>query len=393
MNIRWFPYQLADAKAMEAELNRLAAEGWELKWLRLDLACFHRSGRRDLRCAVEPRPICYSDQDQAAWDQADRDYIQLCADAGWEAALTTRLFRIFASIPGRSPAPLQTDDALYFESKWDRQLRAAAISSLWDPFARLLPLLVIGWLDQMHLWMFLSSPGAILLSVILLFFLLLNLFRSLSLFHTWRQFRQCVEQGEELPASSPAAVRLRGVAGSAVWLLILLFLFLSLSLGSGQRTWQYGDPGAAQQMAAQPVLRPEDLGLVSSSAQSLSLERSPFLFKVSALTFAQDGPDIDTLRYEARWPWLAEIIARDLMKDITRNRGHRSGLYTAQAGFVPLTAPGFDAAWTAPAERGHQILVFQAGTVAARITAPLDLTEPEMLAVIQARLLGMDAMR
>lgn len=235
MNIRWFPYQLADAKAMEAELNRLAAEGWELKWLRLDLACFHRSGRRDLRCAVEPRPICYS----------DRDYIQLCADAGWEAAQTARLFRIFTSIPGRSPAPLQTDDALYFESKWDRQLRAAAISSLWDPFARLLPLLVIGWLDQMHLWMFLSSPGAILLSVPLLFFLLLNLFRSLSLFHTWRQFRQCVEQGEELPASSPAAVRLRGVAGSAVWLLILLFLFLSLFLGSGQRTWQYGDPGAA----------------------------------------------------------------------------------------------------------------------------------------------------
>lgn len=88
MKIRWFPYQLADAKAMEAELNRLAAEGWELKWLRLDLACFHRSGRRDLRYAVEPRPICYSDQDQAAWDQADRDYIQLCADAGWDAAWT-----------------------------------------------------------------------------------------------------------------------------------------------------------------------------------------------------------------------------------------------------------------------------------------------------------------
>lgn len=81
------------------------------------------------------------------------------------------------------------------------------------------------------------------------------------------------------------------------------------------------------------------------------------------------------------------------MKDITRSRGHRSGLYTAQAGFVPLAAPGLDAAWTAPAERGHQILVFQAGTVAARITAPLDLTEPEMLAVIHARLLGMDAMR
>ena len=106
-------YLAPDAKALEAELNRRAARGWALQWFLAGLACFRRTERRDLKYCVELLPPREHTDD---WRQAREDYLDLCADAGWDLIDQTVSFRIFASQPGRDPVPLQTDPALDFEA-------------------------------------------------------------------------------------------------------------------------------------------------------------------------------------------------------------------------------------------------------------------------------------
>ena len=87
-------YLAPDAKALEAALNRRAAAGWALRWLFGGLAFFRRTERTDLRYCVELRP---RKKDPDDLGEPDRDYLDLCADAGWELVDQTGVLRIFAS--------------------------------------------------------------------------------------------------------------------------------------------------------------------------------------------------------------------------------------------------------------------------------------------------------
>ena len=105
MKIRWFPYQLADAKAMAAELNRLAAEGWELEHIYLGLfARFRRTERRDLTYFLD-------------WTSAleDAEYLQLCSDAGWAFVQSVGYLNFYAAKPDARPLPIQTDPELEYQ--------------------------------------------------------------------------------------------------------------------------------------------------------------------------------------------------------------------------------------------------------------------------------------
>ena len=125
--LRLFRYLAPDAKAMEAELDRMARLGWALRWLHCGLACFRRTQRRDLSYCVELCPANRAGEEDAG-------YLRLCADAGWELRAQSAGFRVFASSPGACPAPLQTDPALDFEVNWKTVLRQAQWNFLHLPF-------------------------------------------------------------------------------------------------------------------------------------------------------------------------------------------------------------------------------------------------------------------
>lgn len=107
MRIKLFPYLTIDYKAGESMLNRMAARGWELKWLFLGLfAIFKRTERTDLRYFVDFGDSVYRE---------NPEYLTLCADAGWVSVGYTRSMNLYASAPGTQPVPLQTDSALEYE--------------------------------------------------------------------------------------------------------------------------------------------------------------------------------------------------------------------------------------------------------------------------------------
>ena len=63
--LRLFRYLAPDAKAMEAELDRMARLCWALRWLHCGLACFRRTQRRDLSYCVELCPANRAGEEDA----------------------------------------------------------------------------------------------------------------------------------------------------------------------------------------------------------------------------------------------------------------------------------------------------------------------------------------
>ena len=104
---RLFSYLAIDYKAAQAELDRMAAEGWALERVHSGvLARFRRTDRTDLRYFLD-----WTD----ATKPEEHDYLQLCTEAGWELVETVGYLNIYASRPGTGPLPIQTDPALEYQ--------------------------------------------------------------------------------------------------------------------------------------------------------------------------------------------------------------------------------------------------------------------------------------
>lgn len=94
-----FPFASIDSKAAEEWLNQLGRKGWRLRRLRLGVARFRR----------EMEAVSYAVTLERGEEPAFRT---LCRDAGWAWTAHSREMDIYCSLPGRNPAPMETDGAL-----------------------------------------------------------------------------------------------------------------------------------------------------------------------------------------------------------------------------------------------------------------------------------------
>lgn len=97
------PYQY---KAVEEYLNRQAAQGWELVRAGV-FAKFRATTRTDLNYCTDLLVCRRRNRDR----ERQREYLDLCRDAGWEPVARVSWMSMFASQPGKAPVPIQTDPA------------------------------------------------------------------------------------------------------------------------------------------------------------------------------------------------------------------------------------------------------------------------------------------
>ncbi len=380
--LRWFYYQISDVKAMEAELNRLAGEGWALDWLCFGLARFRRTERADLRYCVEP-------DHKLPVEREEEEYLQLCADAGWEPVTSNEIYRIFASRPGTNPAPLQTDPAVEFEVNWNQKLKEVALGSL-SPVLVILFTRAIHLFTQEghHLWYPLLSWGTLAVDGLLVLLLLFWLGQFFYLLHCRRQFRAAAEAGEDLPLPSRRGAKLRGLMGLE-WLLLLACIPLALfGIGSGGQSWT-NTPEVTEHMAELPGIRAEDVGLTPGESHGhLSASGTPFLREVYTLDWDEQSRDLTTQWYDCPADWLARVVVSDLCADF--QKGERLLSARILPGTAQILEPadlGFDQSWLASLKNGYQLLLFQEGRIVAYVIAPVDFTDPAVLDAVRTRLL------
>lgn len=373
MDIRfsYLNYLAPDAKALEADLSRRAEAGWALQWLIAGLACFRRTDRRDLRYCVELKPRA---------SEEDEDYLTLCADAGWELAEETSVFRIFASRPGTCPAPLQTDAALDFQENWRTVLREARANALYLPMVFLIDLLfsLLFARSVVHWWEIFLDPVYLLFIPLLLLILAWDLGYFLWLGRFRRRCREAVERGYGLPLPSRRAARGRRFASAACGLAMaacLLLAFLPPFLPSG-RISAVEHPGDQY-----PLVRAEDLGLPSSRDSGYLLwEGSSLLRHGEALTYSGDHL-VRSVYYACRWERLARAVCASLVEE----EGDGDALHFHDPVSLSPVDLGFDESWLYDGG-DWQSLLLREGTVVASVEGPADLTDPAVLAVLRQRL-------
>lgn len=220
MRICYFNYMYTDCKAMEEHLNRLARKGLALQWLKYGFAGFAPTERTDLCYTVEPIP-----RGQTSDEWNDWEYRLICADAGWEVAAQSRLFRVFASKEGAHPLPMDTDPALTYQEKWDRPLLWDGVGSIALGLVFLFLIIPLNyvpgkWYSPLYLAVMLLGGGW-------------NLFDGGWELWLRRKFRLAAEAGETLPAPSRRFALLRYLVRDLIILFTLLLLVLLLFGGSG----------------------------------------------------------------------------------------------------------------------------------------------------------------
>ncbi len=106
MNDKWtlFTFSRGDFKAVERYLNEQAEKGWELEKAGV-FAKWKRTERTDLSYCV--------DLANPKHDRTERlDYVEFCAEGGWDLAAYTGQMYLFKSRPGSHAVPIHTDPEL-----------------------------------------------------------------------------------------------------------------------------------------------------------------------------------------------------------------------------------------------------------------------------------------
>ncbi|MDD5938932.1 MAG: DUF2812 domain-containing protein [Clostridiales bacterium] len=246
-----FSYLLIDRTAAQAKLNDWAREGWVLEHIYLGVfARLRATERRDLTYFLD-----WTDPNV----REDREYIQLCADAGWEPVQTIDYLNIYASKPGASPAPIQTDPEIEYQRFRKKVLRRMAISTLMVVVLLGVYFLLINsgshidqilypdatpWERFLHSFIpvFCLTFSISFFTVLLPFWLgggfayLLLLIRQLFL------WQQALQKGEPLPGLGPWTSRIWGGLrlGAHISLSFMYFFFLLDTILNGTLNIGYG---------------------------------------------------------------------------------------------------------------------------------------------------------
>lgn len=225
----WAPFSFltVDHKEAQAFLDRRAAQGWELVKVRGPFAKFRRTERKDLTYFLD-----WSDPKF----HEDPDYLQLCADAGWELVQTVGYLNLYASKPGTRPLPIQTDPALEFQRCRKKVLHRMFWGSF--PLLLLMAILVLAFLYLPH-----RDPGALLWEMMsesnlfALLFLLSPLYLPggaaylVYLARRLLRWRRAAQAGEPLPGPDPRWARVWSRLNLARWALFVPLLLCTLADG------------------------------------------------------------------------------------------------------------------------------------------------------------------
>lgn len=121
-----FHFATGDFKAVERYLNHQADKGWELERTGLLFARWKKTERTDLRWCVDlANPKENRDR------EARKEYIDFCAEGGWELLTLYNGMFLFKSLPGRNPPPVQTDPELERKNYNKYYVRTTILSAIY----------------------------------------------------------------------------------------------------------------------------------------------------------------------------------------------------------------------------------------------------------------------
>ena len=357
--LRWFRYTAEDAKAAQAELDELADQGWELTELGIFTATFRRA-EQPRRCWVEP----------ARWtsirrkdEQARTDYLELCSDAGWDLLDEEAGLFYFQAQPGTTPAPIQTDGSM----EWEEILK----KSLWNQ-AYTFFYLVIYWVawtagryfwDQPRVWELFFSNGAMAAQLLLLIWVVLELFLGLRVVRYRRKCRKAAESGAPIPVPGRKSARFRGAAPLCYVVLALgVGLSLLMSFSDSHTSFE----GNVIVTAGGSVL-----------GQTAEYRR-----------FSQEEGYLWVESYDCNTGWLADIVCHDLRA--TEGDEGRLERYLHRHNPVELTQAelGYDQAWAYRWNDGSGLIFRQGNRVVHMESAVLDLTDQSTVSALLTDLDG-----
>lgn len=197
-----------------------------------------------------------------------------------------------------------------------------------------------------------------------------------------RSCRKRVRAGAGIPPPSRRGVALRAFLSMAPSACMLLFVMVVLAAafypGGSLAAWA-SFPGEALEHS--PVLRAEDLD-PDAGRDETYLFRSGGSSLVHCACYAQIDGDISGATYDCVNPLTAKLLTGLLLSDLRRGALTPPGPERLQWEPVDL---GFDGAWQGKTG-GQSLLLFREGSRVAWITADVDLTAPDNLAVVRARL-------
>ncbi len=381
MRLGFFPYEAINYKAAQAWLDRRAERGWALK--RVWLGCVAL-----LQRAEAPRHFVDLDARGGFDGDVDADYLQLCADAGWELVQNLRGMLLFRSAPGKSPVPIQTDSGIEWERFWEK----------YRPRFRniLVTLLCLGLLavalalpSRRNFTAMLALNSGLLYA---LYVVLMIAYIALEWVHSRWYLARCRRSGR-VEDPGPAAA----VLGSLCWLrvpiLCLCLLFMVLEPFAGKTVdldwYPMNEEYTATVEACRgwPVVMASDLGLPDSEdSRRLEGFRSPLMdfLEYRELTDGE-GPDVPVyILTTERYDCLSESLAKWAVR--RRREETRNGAFLwGELEWEPAPGLGFDECYIC--RDGSYLLFRQGGTVVLTGCSGVDLTTEQSLTAVRERVL------
>lgn len=394
-NKKWvpFPYLTSDYKAAEEWLNQRAEEGWQV--------AAANSYFRLVKLVRREGPVVRYCVDLFEPNQPEEsDYLDLCREAGWTPVAEVQSMRLFASQPGASPAPIQTDSEIElrrFEGKYFwRQCRGILLSLGF--FLVLLSVMIVNGvlqpfnlarmaLELLYNWWELFLPA------IGLIFFPIWVWQVAAQITYWRRGRRAIKAGAPLPVPDPRQARRRAwpqFLAIPLVFLMLAFQLLRFFLPSTDSRRLTADERTG--LRDKPIVFAQDVGLEYDEdysqweAASSPLARHSRFVDTVAFTTPGRGTacfglttEYFRLPSEGMAAWAAEVLLD----------------YSYVLNFDPTFTPvdlGFDESWLYTFEPNdlspepQAILVLRQGSTAAKLEGPVDWTAPDIRAMLWERL-------
>lgn len=382
----FFPFDAMDFKAAQTYLDKKAGAGWVLD--KLFFKWFARFVPAEGR-------VHYVDLDLHGTldDGPDPNYLQLCEDAGWELVKRAKGMLLFRSLPGRHPAPIQTDEGIEADRFWKKYVLK---NFLWLLIVLLIfvPLCVIllsmpggGAKVSEHLCsnaILLLPPWLVLAAV----YLAWSFCFTIAGYIRFRRLGQLPQRGR------PGAWQM-GVLGFVMSLLIVGWWCLDMAEGFGLGTtvdvaltpFQDETSATPELCQSYPVVTAADLGLeYSENSRYLDGRRSLLVDFLDYSEIADGEAGATHILTTQRYNCAGEALARwmfSIRRDETAN-----GQFTWGELDWSETASDWDFDQVCAARDGSYLLLREGATVALVGATGFDLTEPEHLDMIRRRVLG-----
>lgn len=380
--LRYFPFRPLDYKAAQDYLDRKAAQGWVLEGLFLGCALFQRDpGRRH----------CVDIYQQFSFGPS-KEYLQLCADAGWECVHFKNNMVFLRSKPGADPSPVQSDPAFEWREFLRKHVRQRLLfCGLYLLLMAALTLLERGFgLDYTtplsalahNGYLLALAVGALLLPVLVW-----------EVCHTVRYLLRCRAAGELVKMNARSAYLRAALPGLLAAVYLVGICVCNIADPGVDLAWQYyndhvvtASTATVERCRTYPVVMAADFGLSGSAYRTLTGSRSPLMEVLSYREIAQEA-DVTVERYEC----FNEALAKKLAAQRLDETAHGSSSYDFDGlTWQPAGLPGFDESYAA---KNGSVLLLRQGSLVVLVgcgdrvrPSPVDLTTPEHLALLQARL-------